>query len=88
LSNIGREFFGLKNFGTRADGVGMRDTNRYMTHRRPPASSQRALPPQSPSGALPAHVETLRKLVAAGQYQINPRYLAMKIFRAAGVSLP
>ena len=68
----------------------MRDTNRYMTHRRPPVASQRALPPssQQATSALPAHVETLRKLVAAGQYQINPRYLAMKIFRAAGVSLP
>jgi hypothetical protein len=29
-------------------------------------------------------VEALRKLVAAGQYQVSPRYLAHKIMRAAG----
>ncbi|HVZ87240.1 MAG TPA: flagellar biosynthesis anti-sigma factor FlgM [Polyangia bacterium] len=36
----------------------------------------------------PARVEELRKLVAAGRYQVNPRYLATRILQAAGVKLP
>ena len=36
----------------------------------------------------PARIETLRKLVAAGQYNVSPRWIATKIFRAAGVKLP
>ena len=30
-------------------------------------------------------VDTLRRLVAAGQYHVSPKYLAMKIFKAAGL---
>jgi anti-sigma28 factor (negative regulator of flagellin synthesis) len=36
----------------------------------------------------PSRVEALRKLVAAGQYHVSPRWLATKIFRAAGVKVP
>ena len=36
----------------------------------------------------PARVEELRKLVAAGHYQVSPRWLATQILRAAGVKLP
>ena len=65
----------------------MSDTNRYITHRRPavqaPGTSLQAAPVTSP-----ARVEALRKLVAAGQYQVSPRWLATKIFGAAGVKLP
>jgi anti-sigma28 factor (negative regulator of flagellin synthesis) len=34
---------------------------------------------------LSPRVEALRKLVAAGQYQVSPRYLAQRIIRAAGL---
>ena len=65
----------------------MSDTNRHTTHRRPavhaPGAALQAAPVSSP-----ARVEALRKLVAAGQYQVSPRWLATKIFRAAGVKLP
>lgn len=30
-------------------------------------------------------IEALRKLVAAGQYQVSPRYLAHRIMSAAGI---
>jgi anti-sigma28 factor (negative regulator of flagellin synthesis) len=36
----------------------------------------------------PSRVETLRKLVASGQYHVSPRWLATKIFGAAGVKMP
>jgi anti-sigma28 factor (negative regulator of flagellin synthesis) len=36
----------------------------------------------------PGRVEALRQLVAAGRYDVNPRYLAAKIFQAAGVKVP
>jgi len=65
----------------------MSDTNRYMPPRRSavraPGISLQAAPVSSP-----ARVEALRKLVAAGQYQVSPRWLATKIFDAAGVKLP
>jgi anti-sigma28 factor (negative regulator of flagellin synthesis) len=38
--------------------------------------------------SAPSRVEALRKLVAAGQYHVSPRWLATKIFRAAGVKVP
>jgi hypothetical protein len=38
--------------------------------------------------AAPSRVEALRRLVAAGQYHVSPRWLATKIFRAAGVKVP
>jgi anti-sigma28 factor (negative regulator of flagellin synthesis) len=34
---------------------------------------------------LSPKVEALRKLVASGQYQVSPRYLAHRIMRTAGV---
>ena len=36
----------------------------------------------------PSRVEALRKLVAAGQYQVSPRWIATRIFRMAGVKVP
>ena len=33
---------------------------------------------------LSPRIEALRKLVAAGQYQVSPRYLAHRIMRASG----
>ena len=44
-------------------------------------------PTASVDARLSPHVEALRKLVAAGQYQVSPRYLAHKIMRAAGFKL-
>jgi anti-sigma28 factor (negative regulator of flagellin synthesis) len=65
----------------------MSDTNRHITHRRPatraPGASLQGAPMTPPS-----RVEALRKQVAAGQYQVSPRWLAAKIFGAAGVKLP
>jgi hypothetical protein len=63
----------------------MSDTNRYLP-RRPAAPAPRAT-----MGAMatpPSRVEALRRLVAAGQYHVSPRWLATKIFRAAGVKVP
>jgi hypothetical protein len=34
---------------------------------------------------LSPRIVALRKLVASGQYQVSPRYLAYRIMRAAGV---
>ena len=65
----------------------MSDTNRHITHRRPPARAPGASLQAAPM-TPPSRVEALRKLVAAGQYQVSPRWLATKIFRAAGVKLP
>jgi anti-sigma28 factor (negative regulator of flagellin synthesis) len=36
---------------------------------------------------LSPRVEALRKLVAAGQYQVSARYLAYRIFRAADLRI-
>jgi hypothetical protein len=59
------------------------------TTRRPPVSSRRALPPASePPMVLSPRVEALRKLVAAGQYHVSPKWLAIKIFKSAGVPIP
>jgi anti-sigma28 factor (negative regulator of flagellin synthesis) len=66
----------------------MSDTNRYMTHRRPPARTIAAPHAGTAHVNSPDRVETLRRLVAAGQYQVSPRWLATRIFRAAGVPLP
>jgi hypothetical protein len=62
----------------------MSDTNRQPIRRSPlPA-------PRAPIQGMtaPSRVEALRKLVAAGQYHVSPRWLATKIFRAAGVKVP
>ena len=80
--------FFLKGLATPTDGVGMSDTNKYMTHRRAPARAIAAPPMAAPGVNSPARIEALRRLVAAGQYQVSPRWLATRIFRAAGVPLP
>jgi anti-sigma28 factor (negative regulator of flagellin synthesis) len=81
--------FFLKGLATPSDGVGMSDTNRHMTHRRPPARAIAAPPMGAPPAVTAAsRVEALRQLVAAGQYQVSARWLATRIFRAAGVNLP
>jgi anti-sigma28 factor (negative regulator of flagellin synthesis) len=41
-----------------------------------------------PAVTAASRVEALRQLVAAGQYQVSARWLATRIFRAAGVPLP
>jgi anti-sigma28 factor (negative regulator of flagellin synthesis) len=64
----------------------MSDTNRHITHRRPPVTAQRALGPIGEPTASAARVDALKKLVAAGQYHVSPQWLAMRIFRSAGVS--
>jgi hypothetical protein len=67
----------------------MSDTNRYMTHRRSPArTSGAAIAAAAPSVTSPARLEALRKLVATGQYHVSPRWVATRIFRAAGVKVP
>jgi hypothetical protein len=78
----------LKESATSAEAVGM--TNRQPPTRRSPVPAPRA-PIAAPIGATmnaPSRVEALRKLVAAGQYHVSPRWLATKIFRAAGVKVP
>jgi anti-sigma28 factor (negative regulator of flagellin synthesis) len=64
----------------------MSDTNRYLTRRGPVSALGRSL--QAGPVNSPARIEELRKLVAAGRYQVNPRFLATKILHAAGVKLP
>jgi len=80
--------FFLKDLATASDGVGMSDTNRHMTHRRPPMRATAAPPMGAPAVTTASRVEALRQLVAAGQYQVSARWLATRIFRAAGVPLP
>jgi anti-sigma28 factor (negative regulator of flagellin synthesis) len=67
--------------------VGMSDTSRHLIHRR---SSAMAAPPQAHlaehvSSSSAARVEALRRLVAAGQYHVSPKWLAHRIFRCAGI---
>jgi hypothetical protein len=62
----------------------MSDTNRPSTRRS-------ALPaPHAPYASViaPSRIDALRRLVAAGQYHVSPRWLATRIFRAAGVKVP
>jgi anti-sigma28 factor (negative regulator of flagellin synthesis) len=65
----------------------MSDTNKHITHRRPAAHAP-GMTLQAAPVSSPGRVEALRKQVAAGQYQVSPRWLATKIFTAAGVKLP
>jgi hypothetical protein len=70
----------------------MSDTPRHTT-RRPPVSVPRAAlaagaPATSAPATSPQRLEALRRMVEAGHYEVNPRYLAAKIFRAAGVKVP
>jgi anti-sigma28 factor (negative regulator of flagellin synthesis) len=67
----------------------MSDTNRHTTHRRPPAPARRAPAPAPTVTVAPAsRVEALRRLVAAGQYRVDAKHLAIRIFNAARVPLP
>lgn len=80
--------FSLKAGWVRVDSVGMSNTTRHISRRRPPVTAQRSAaqaptPPQIVASSN--KVDTLRRLVAAGQYQVSPKYLAMKIFKAAGL---
>jgi hypothetical protein len=62
----------------------MSDTKLHPT-RRSATTAPRALLGEI---SAPSRVEALRRLVAAGQYHVSPRWLATKIFRAAGVKVP
>jgi anti-sigma28 factor (negative regulator of flagellin synthesis) len=66
----------------------MSDTNRHIGPRRSPVSARSGSVATGELVNSPARVEALRRLVAAGQYQISPRWLATKIFRAAGLTMP
>lgn len=66
----------------------MSDTNRYIGPRRPPVTAPRAGVETGLTVNSPARIEALRQLVASGRYQVSPRWLATKIFRAAGVKVP
>jgi len=64
----------------------MRNTTRHTPRRRPPAPAPRVASPGASQVVASANkVDTLRRLVAAGQYHVNPKYLAMRIFKAAGL---
>jgi hypothetical protein len=64
----------------------MSDTNRYLTRRSPrPAPRAPVVQASAVIVNAPSKVEALRKMVAAGQYKVNPRWLATRIFGAAGV---
>ena len=67
----------------------MRNTTRHIEKRRPPLRAQRETASASQQVAPGSDkVDTLRRLVAAGQYHVSPKYLAMKIFKAAGLDQP
>jgi hypothetical protein len=66
----------------------MSDTNRYIGPRRPPLQAPHASVETGMLVNAPSRVEALRRLVAAGQYQVSPRWLASKIFSAAGLTIP
>jgi anti-sigma28 factor (negative regulator of flagellin synthesis) len=64
----------------------MSNTTRHIPQRRPPVPAQRASAPRASQSVQGVNkVDTLRRLVAAGQYQVSPKYLAMKIFKASGL---
>ncbi len=66
----------------------MSDSVRTTTHRRPALPAPKAHLSAGVMITPPSRIEALRKLVAAGQYQVSPRWLATKIFQAASVRLP
>ena len=64
----------------------MRNTTRHTSHRRPPLAARSMAAPTPPQVVASSNkVDTLRRLVAAGQYHVNARYLAERIFKAAGL---
>jgi anti-sigma28 factor (negative regulator of flagellin synthesis) len=68
----------------------MANTPKYTAPARS-VSSSAPIPVVTDTGAvdvkLSPRVEALRKLVASGQYQVSPRYLAHRIMRSAGFRL-
>ena len=80
---------GLKVFGGGADGVVMANTIKH-TGSQPRSSRQGSAsisldPSAADETRLSPRIEALRKLIASGQYQVSPRYLAYRIMRTAGV---
>ena len=66
----------------------MSDTSRHSIHRRPATSANRTSAPLADHTPAPAaRVEALRKLVAAGQYHVSAKWLALRICRSAGVTI-
>jgi anti-sigma28 factor (negative regulator of flagellin synthesis) len=64
----------------------MSNTTRHITRRRSPVAAPRSAEPTPPQIVASSNkVDALRRLIAAGQYQVSPKYLAMKIFKAAGL---
>lgn len=68
----------------------MANTGKYTAPSRNTSPSDASAPALGDPGTsldsrLSPKVEALRKLVASGQYQVSPRYLAHRIMRAAGV---
>jgi hypothetical protein len=61
----------------------MANTGKHITPRLAPQRTPVAGP--ADDVRLSPRVEALRKLVAAGQYQVSARFLAQQIFRAAGL---
>jgi hypothetical protein len=66
----------------------MSDTPRHTTRRPPVPAPRAALVAAGAPATSPQRLEALRRMVEAGQYEVNPRYLAAKIFHAAGVKVP
>jgi hypothetical protein len=62
--------------------VGMSDTSRQITPRRPPAA---VVHTAAHTPAPAARIEALRRLVAAGRYQVNAKALAHRICQVARV---
>ena len=68
----------------------MANTPKYSAPSRTSAAAPIVVvtdPTASVDARLSPRIEALRKLVAAGQYQVSPRYLAHKIMRSAGFKL-
>jgi hypothetical protein len=82
---------GLKNFGVGVDAVCMSNPPNGSKYIAPGIRAQSAPIPVTTDPfadvdtRLSPRVEALRKLVASGQYQVSPRYLAQRIIRAAGL---
>jgi anti-sigma28 factor (negative regulator of flagellin synthesis) len=72
-----------------ADGVVMANTIKHtgpQSRASREASASISLDPTAADEArLSPRIEALRKLIASGQYQVSPRYLAYRIMRTAGV---
>jgi anti-sigma28 factor (negative regulator of flagellin synthesis) len=68
----------------------MANTPKYSAPARRSATAPVAMlidPTGMDTTRLSPRIETLRKLVAQGQYQVSAHYLAQRIMRAAGITL-